>query len=143
MKIVYNTPKELAEYDEDKFYKSLNRYGNIPVEAIRVALSELDYDPMHYSVLVEIGTSLIPDEDKAREYYQDHNHTEAPFERLRRITGYLVGSLERWNDGKKAEERERVKHNVSGVYTTNEKIARELEKQEGYLSQQDEYHKGD
>ena len=29
---------------------------------------------------------------------------DVPFERLRRITGYLVGSLERWNDGKKAEE---------------------------------------
>lgn len=37
-----------------------------------------------------------------------------PFERLRRITGYLVGSLERWNDGKKAEERDRVKHSVTG-----------------------------
>ncbi len=34
------------------------------------------------------------------------------FERLRRITGYLVGSLERWNDAKKAEEKARVKHSV-------------------------------
>jgi ribonucleoside-triphosphate reductase len=34
------------------------------------------------------------------------------FERLRRITGYLVGSLERWNDAKKAEEAARVKHSV-------------------------------
>lgn len=49
----------------------------------------------------------------------------APFERLRRITGYLVGTLDRWNDGKKAEERDRVKHNVNGVYTTAEKAARE------------------
>lgn len=32
------------------------------------------------------------------------------FERIRRITGYLVGSLERWNDSKQAEERDRVKH---------------------------------
>lgn len=35
------------------------------------------------------------------------------FERLRRITGYLVGSLERWNDAKKAEEKARMKHLVS------------------------------
>ncbi len=35
------------------------------------------------------------------------------FERLRRITGYLVGSLERWNDAKKAEEKVRVKHGVA------------------------------
>lgn len=32
------------------------------------------------------------------------------FERIRRITGYLVGTVDRFNDGKKAEERDRVKH---------------------------------
>jgi ribonucleoside-triphosphate reductase len=42
---------------------------------------------------------------------QEHEG-EVGFERLRRITGYLVGSLERWNDGKKAEEAARVKHGV-------------------------------
>ena len=35
------------------------------------------------------------------------------FERIRRITGYLVGTLDKWNDAKKAEEKDRVKH--SGV----------------------------
>lgn len=35
---------------------------------------------------------------------------EIYFERVRRITGYLVGDLTRWNDSKKAEERDRVKH---------------------------------
>jgi ribonucleoside-triphosphate reductase len=34
------------------------------------------------------------------------------FERIRRITGYLVGTLERFNDAKRAEEHDRVKHNV-------------------------------
>ena len=34
----------------------------------------------------------------------------AKFERIRRITGYLVGTMDRWNDAKKAEERDRVKH---------------------------------
>ena len=32
------------------------------------------------------------------------------FERIRRITGYLVGTTERWNDAKRAEEHDRVKH---------------------------------
>ncbi len=32
------------------------------------------------------------------------------FERIRRITGYLVGTMDKWNDAKKAEESERVKH---------------------------------
>lgn len=34
------------------------------------------------------------------------------FERIRRITGYLVGDLDRFNDGKRAEERARVKHGL-------------------------------
>lgn len=33
-----------------------------------------------------------------------------PFERIRRITGYLVGTLDRWNSAKRAEEHDRVKH---------------------------------
>ena len=36
-----------------------------------------------------------------------------PFDRLRRITGYLVPNLERWNNGKKAEYNDRVKHSVN------------------------------
>ena len=35
---------------------------------------------------------------------------DVKFERIRRITGYLVGTLDRFNDGKRAEERDRVKH---------------------------------
>lgn len=34
------------------------------------------------------------------------------FERIRRITGYLVGTLDRFNDGKRAEEHDRVKHGL-------------------------------
>ena len=34
------------------------------------------------------------------------------FERIRRITGYLVGTLDRWNNAKQAEEKQRVKHKV-------------------------------
>lgn len=32
------------------------------------------------------------------------------FERIRRITGYLVGTTDRFNNAKRAEERDRVKH---------------------------------
>lgn len=35
-----------------------------------------------------------------------------PFQRIRRITGYLVGTLDRFNDAKRAEERDRVKHTI-------------------------------
>lgn len=47
--------------------------------------------------------------------YVDLNYTfenDVPFERIRRITGYLVGTLDRFNDGKRSEERDRVKHDV-------------------------------
>ena len=37
------------------------------------------------------------------------------FERIRRITGYLVGTTERFNNGKKAEEKDRVKHGTEGI----------------------------
>ncbi len=35
-----------------------------------------------------------------------------PFERIRRITGYLVGTIDRWNNAKRAEEHDRVKHGI-------------------------------
>ena len=34
------------------------------------------------------------------------------FERIRRITGYLVGDVGRWNNGKKSELKDRVKHDA-------------------------------
>ncbi len=36
------------------------------------------------------------------------------FERVRRITGYLVGTLDHFNNAKRAEERDRVKHVTGG-----------------------------
>lgn len=35
-----------------------------------------------------------------------------PIQRIRRITGYLVGALDRFNDAKRAEEHDRVKHHL-------------------------------
>ena len=39
-------------------------------------------------------------------------HSGMNFERIRRITGYLVGTMDKWNDGKRAEEKDRVKHSI-------------------------------
>ena len=36
--------------------------------------------------------------------------TGVKFQRVRRVTGYLVGTLDRFNDAKRAEEHDRVKH---------------------------------
>lgn len=37
---------------------------------------------------------------------------DVPFDRIRRITGYLVGTTERFNNAKRSEERDRIKHSV-------------------------------
>ncbi|MBQ9895346.1 MAG: anaerobic ribonucleoside triphosphate reductase [Ruminococcus sp.] len=42
---------------------------------------------------------------------KEHDNSVA-FDRIRRITGYLVGTLDRFNNGKRSEERDRVKHNI-------------------------------
>jgi hypothetical protein len=44
--------------------------------------------------------------------FVDIGYHIVPFERVRRITGYLVGTLDRWNDAKRAEEHDRVKHSL-------------------------------
>ncbi|NLT09065.1 MAG: hypothetical protein GXY08_06140 [Ruminococcus sp.] len=41
-----------------------------------------------------------------------YDFADIPFDRIRRITGYLVGTLDRFNNGKRAEEHDRVKHGV-------------------------------
>lgn len=41
-----------------------------------------------------------------------YSFSDIPFQRIRRITGYLVGTLDRFNNAKRAEEKSRVKHEV-------------------------------
>ena len=41
------------------------------------------------------------------------NSAVVKFERIRRITGYLVGTTDRFNDAKRAEEHDRVKHGLN------------------------------
>ena len=53
------------------------------------------------------GLKLHPYVEEIEIYY---NLAYVPFNRLRRITGYLVGVLSRWNNGKRAEQQDRVKH---------------------------------
>ena len=43
----------------------------------------------------------------------DYTLRPPKFERIRRITGYLVGTIDRWNNAKRAEEHDRVKHGLN------------------------------
>lgn len=42
------------------------------------------------------------------------------FQRIRRITGYLVGTMDKWNNAKKAEERDRVMHMTNKMEVHND-----------------------
>ena len=122
--IIYFNPGDKTPFDFERYAKSLNSYTKIERQEIAKALESLNtYDNLHVSRLVELGVALIEknsDEATARKYYDDHEqYFGERFERLRRITGYLVGTLDRWNDGKKAEEAARVKHSVNSSIDDN------------------------
>ena len=69
-----------------------------------------------------------PDKEfKSFEFKVDGDHIDVsytydsvPFERIRRITGYLVGTLDRFNDAKRAEVEDRVKHNIGETVDIDE-----------------------
>ena len=118
--IIYFNQDDAEKFDYDRFKKSLNDYAKVPDADIKAALKTLDqYENLHVSRLVEAGTFLIAKdgtEKAAKKYYDAHDqYFGDKFERLRRITGYLVGTLDRWNDGKKAEEKARVKHSINSA----------------------------
>ena len=78
-------------------------------------VSEKELNAYQERALKKYGEKLIGidihavDEENVELTY----HLEGvPFERIRRITGYLVGTMDRWNNAKQAEERDRVKHDV-------------------------------
>ena len=116
--IVYFEPSDTKKFDLARLENSLNTYAPVSKEKIAEALKSVDeYETLHVSRLVKLGVQLLDEaggEEVARKYYDDHKkYFGEKFERLRRITGYLVGTLDRWNDGKKAEEAVRVKHSVN------------------------------
>lgn len=59
-----------------------------------------------YADLKRIDAGYDGEFINARFHYGDR----VPFERIARITGYLVGTENRWNDAKRAELHDRVKH---------------------------------
>ena len=128
-KIIYRNSEDAENFDIKRFSKSLNRFAKISDKEITEALEEFEqYETMHVSCLVEVGMKLIAEkkgEKAAKEYFDEYADyfDEGKFERLRRITGYLVGTLDRWNDAKKAEEKARVKHCVNSAIDDAARLA--------------------
>ena len=69
----------------------------------------IDYGKKKYSDRIISGMTVKTDGEFVDLQF---DFADVPFERIRRITGYLVGTLDRFNNGKRAEERDRVKHSV-------------------------------
>ncbi len=113
--ILFNKPSETEKFDKEKFLNSLRQFGEFDSKIVDEGLKELSQFPeLHYSRLIELGIKSFKNNEDAKKYFERYQIEESvSFERLRRITGYLVGSLDRWNDGKKAEEAARVKHTIS------------------------------
>lgn len=127
--IIYFDARDKKSFDFERYAKSLKTFADVPEDAIKKALKNVDqYENMHVSVLVELGAMLLNkygNEQVAKEYFEAHDsYFGGKFERLRRITGYLVGTLDRWNDGKKAEEKARVKHSVNSSINDAERASR-------------------
>lgn len=57
----------------------------------------------------DVATVTLADDGQLLVAYR---YPPAHFERIRRITGYLTGTLDTWNDAKRAEERDRVRHGL-------------------------------
>ena len=59
------------------------------------------------------GIDIQVDPDDEEYVNITYDTSKVPFQRLRRITGYLVGDMSRWNNAKRAEEKDRVKHDTN------------------------------
>ena len=58
------------------------------------------------------ATSVVARLDEAGDIALEMHMPAKKFKRIRRITGYLVGTLDRFNNAKRAEEHDRVKHGM-------------------------------
>ena len=90
---ILNDPA-LVEYEVVEANKRIHKYG--------LVLNKVVFE----------GVSSTRSENGKDEYFIETYVKPSDFQRVRRITGYLVGTVDRFNDGKKAELNDRVKHGV-------------------------------
>lgn len=79
--------QEISEVEQQAYVKYLEKKHNRKLQNLEIRIDG-DYADLNYQFLPE------------------------PFERIRRITGYLTGNLNTWNNAKRAEESDRVKHDL-------------------------------
>lgn len=80
---------------------------NIPEEIVQAAIAMMEQEEGRRVVELSIRRTENPDEYGITPVFE-----KVPFQRIRRITGYLVGTLDRFNNAKRAEVEDRVKHGM-------------------------------
>ena len=80
---------------------------NLPEEIVQAAIDMMEQEEGRRVVELSIRRTENPDEYGITPVFE-----KVPFQRIRRITGYLVGDLGRFNDAKRAEVEDRVKHRM-------------------------------
>lgn len=83
----------------------INNPENIPEEIVQKAIEMMEQEEGRSVREITIRTTENPDEYGITPVFE-----KVPFQRIRRITGYLVGDLSRFNNGKLAEVQDRVPH---------------------------------
>lgn len=78
---------------------------NLPEEIVQAAIQMMEQEEGRKVVEISIRSTDNPEEYGITPVFE-----KVPFQRIRRITGYLVGDLGRFNDAKRAEVMDRVKH---------------------------------
>lgn len=84
---------------------TIHNPDNIPEEIVQAAIAMMEQEEGRRVVGISIRRTENPDEYGITPVFE-----KVPFQRIRRITGYLVGDLGRFNDAKRVEVLDRVKH---------------------------------
>lgn len=87
---------------------TIHNLDNIPEEIVQAAIAMMEQEEGRKVVEISIRRTENPDEYGITPVFE-----WAPFQRIRRITGYLVGTLDRFNNAKRAEVEDRVKHTTN------------------------------
>lgn len=87
---------------------TIHNPDNIPEEIVQAAISMMEQGEGRKVVEISIRRTENPDEYGITPVFE-----RVPFQRIRRITGYLVGTLDRFNNAKRAEVEDRVKHTTN------------------------------
>lgn len=86
---------------------TIHNPDNIPEEIVQAAIDMMEQEEGRRVVELSIRRTENPDEYGITPVFE-----KVPFQRIRRITGYLVGDLGRFNDAKRSEVMDRVKHGM-------------------------------